>query len=228
MTGSISSSGRRARYDGVADWYDAQVEAGPHRHEVLRAHLPTGHGPCLDIGSGTGRDLAVIAEFGWTPIGLEVSADQLRLARSRAPHLVQGEAERLPFRSGAFPAAVSSWTSTDVEHFDQMMLETARVLRPGGRFLFYGVHPCFNGPHVESGDDSTRIIHPTYREARRHVSSPWWGADGIRTKAGGMRHIPLAEFLNAFADAGLRIVQVSEPGDAAVPHAIVVSAVKLN
>jgi SAM-dependent methyltransferase len=85
------------RYDGLADWYDAQLETAPHRHEVLRAHLRVGEGPCLDIGCGTGRDLAVIAEFGWTPVGLELSADQLRLARGRGERLVQGDAERLPF-----------------------------------------------------------------------------------------------------------------------------------
>lgn len=32
----------RARYDGVAEWYDAQLESAPHRHEVLRANLSSG------------------------------------------------------------------------------------------------------------------------------------------------------------------------------------------
>jgi hypothetical protein len=120
--------------------------------------------------------------------------------------------------------AVSSWTSTDVEHFDRMLGETARVLQPEGTFLFYGVHPCFNGPHVESGPDRSRIVHTTYRVAERHTSSPWWGADGIRSKAGGMRHLPLAAFINAFLDAGLRIEGMHEPDEEPVPYAIVVTA----
>lgn len=41
-----------ARYDGLADWYDAQLESAPHRHQVLRSHLSVGVGPCLDIGCG--------------------------------------------------------------------------------------------------------------------------------------------------------------------------------
>jgi len=122
--------------------------------------------------------------------------------------------------------AVSSWTSTDVEHLDHMLSEVARVLIPGGRFLFYGVHPCFNGPHVEAFPDGSRLVHPTYREARRHLSAPWWGLDGIRTKAGGMRHVPLADFLNAFITAGLQINHISEPTDEPVPWAIVVHASK--
>ena len=213
-----------ARYDGLADWYDSKIESATYRQRVLRDHLAPGTGLCLDIGYGTGRDLPVIAEFGWTPVGVELSSDQLRVARGRATHLVQGDAERLPFRTGAFAMAVSSWTSTDVEHFDVMLVEATRVLRPGGRFLLYGAHPCFNGPHVESGPEQSRVVHATYREAKRHVSSPWWGIEGIRTQTGGMRHVPLADFLNAFLNAGLRIGRVIEPGDEPVPHSIVVSA----
>lgn len=121
---------RGARYDGIAEWYDAQVGDAPHRHAVLRTHLPRGAGVCLDLGSGTGRDLAVLAEHGWTPVGLELSSDQLRLARSRATRLVQGDAEQLPFRTDSFAMVVSSWTSSDVDHFDRMLAETARVLHP--------------------------------------------------------------------------------------------------
>lgn len=103
-----------------------------------------------------------------------------------------------------------------------MLAETARVLRQGGQFLFYGVHPCFNGPHLESSPDRSRVVHPTYRETRQHTSSPWGGVDGIRARAGGMRHLPLADFLNA----GLRIEQVHEPDDEPVPYAIVIMASK--
>jgi SAM-dependent methyltransferase len=213
-----------ARYDGVADWYDAQLADARHRAEVLRANLPPGRGLCLDLGCGTGRDLPVIAELGWTPVGIELSADQLRLFRARSTRLIQGNAEQLPFESATLQLVVSSWMSTDVDHFDRMLSEVARILVPGGRFLFYGVHPCFNGPQVEAGADGSRLVHTTYREARRHLSAPWWKADGFRTKIGGMRHIPLAEFLNAFITAGLRLDHISEPSDEPVPWAIVVHA----
>lgn len=216
----------RARYDGIADWYDAQVEAAPHRGQVLRSHLGPGGGPCLDVGCGTGRDLEVIAATGRAPIGVELSADQLRLAARRPWPVVQGDAEHLPFGADVFATVIASWTSTDVEDFAAMLREITRVLRPGGVFLFYGVHPCFNGPHVESRDDHVRVVHPSYRDARRHTIAPWWGVDGIRTKVGGMRHLPLSDFLNAFLAAGLVLRYVDEPDDEPVPYAIVVSAAK--
>lgn len=86
------------------------------------------------------------------------------------------------------------------------------------------VHACFNGPHVAGLDDRSRLVHTTYRDSRRHTSSPWWGSDGIRTRVGGMRHVPLAEFLNAFADAGLQLDHVAEPDEEPVPWGIVVLA----
>lgn len=114
------------------------------------------------------------------------------------------------------------WVSTDVDDFATMMREIARVLTPDGTFLFYGVHPCFNGPCVESGVDGSRVVHATYREARRHTASQWWGTDGIRIRVGGMRHLPLADLFTAIIDAGLRVVRVVEPGAEAIPHTLVI------
>lgn len=166
--------GRQVRYDGIADWYDGQVGDAAARRGILIDLLGPGQGLSLDVGCGTGRDLETIAQTGRTPIGLDLSADQLRLAASRWPMLVQADAERLPFRAGSFATVTSLWTSTDVDDFNAMMHEAGRVLTSGGKFLFYGVHPCFNGPGVQSQPDGTRVVHPIYRAAERHFASPWW------------------------------------------------------
>ena len=91
-----------------------------------------------------------------------------------------------------------------------------------------GVHPCFNGPHVSSATGGSRLIHPMYRQAGWHRSSPWWTADGIRARY-GMRHLPLADCCNAFIDSGLTMQHLVEPGTSeAVPHALAVKAVRLD
>ena len=41
-----------------------------------------------------------------------------------------------------------------------------------------------------------------------------------------MRHLPLAELINAFIRAGLAIDQVAEPGDEAIPYTLAVRAIK--
>src|SRR5713101_2006578 len=65
-------------------------------------------GLTLDLGCGTGRNLPLYPA-GVRAIGLEPCRATLERARGRAPGvpLVQGSAEALPFRDGAFDTAVS-------------------------------------------------------------------------------------------------------------------------
>ena len=64
-------------------------------------------------------------------------------------------------------------------------------------------------------------MHPTYRTAGWHDTSPWWEPGGIRRRT-GMRHLPLSELINAFIEAGFLIEWVGEPGARPVPYAFAV------
>jgi SAM-dependent methyltransferase len=214
-----------ARYDGLADWYDEyNVPAAEHHGTELLHLLGPGTGPCLDLGCGTGHYFDAIRASGRTPVGLDRSADQLRLARGRDPRVVQADAAALPFADRAFPTVTALWVSTDVDDFAGVLTEAARVMRRGGLLVFYGVHPCFNGPCIENREDGGRVVHANYRSAGWHTDAPWWGQN-IRRRV-GMRHLPLAELLNAFIRAGLTIDHVAEPGDEAVPYILAVRAIK--
>lgn len=210
-----------ARYDGQADWYESRNRDPASRNMApLLDLLGTGSGACLDLGCGTGVNAELIKETGRTPVGLDMSSDQLRHARPRYDGRVMlGDAQRLPFPDASFPTVLAAWISTDVDDFAAVLREIARILVPGGVLINYGVHPCFNGPHVEN-DEDRRTIHPTYRKAGWHTSSPWWGKDGIRSRF-GMRHLPLADFWNAFIASGLVVDHVVEPDRADnIPFAI--------
>ena len=213
-----------ARYDGIAEWYD--VFAEPRFGDALAALLGPGDGPCLDIACGTGHYFAAIRSTGRTVIGLDVSYDQLRIAQSRERNLVNASATQLPFADGVFRTVTVVWASTDIDDFAATVKEIVRVLEPGGRLVVLGVHPCFNGPCVERGPGDTQIVHPTYRQANRHLDAPWWGRDGIRHRVGGMRHIPLAELLTTVTSNGLRISTVIEPGDDPIPVVLAFDAVR--
>ncbi|WP_432942713.1 class I SAM-dependent methyltransferase [Kribbella sp. CA-253562] len=216
----------RARYNGVASWYAARsVNWAEDNREDLLGLLGPGEGRrCLDLGCGTGNYFGLIAETGRRVVGLDRSSDQLRFAREKGDvPLVESDSARLPFAAGSFDDVLALWISTDLDDFGGTLREIARVLRPGGFCYFYGAHPCFNGPHVEYQDDGGRLAHPTYRQSGWHEPSAWWGGDGIRATV-GMRHIPLAEFLNAFLTAGLVLDQVVEPDSGPVPAALAVRA----
>ena len=77
----------------------------------------------------------------------------MRFARNRSRQIVRGDAAALPFADATFPTVATMWISTDVDDFAAVLAEAARVLTPGGLLVFYGAHPCFNGPHTQWMDD---------------------------------------------------------------------------
>ena len=215
----------RSRYDGHADWYDNWNRRAAERNASdLAELLGPGHGLCLDLACGSGLYVSVLASTGRTVVGLDRSADQLRIARGRSGQIVQGDAAALPFTDCLFPTVVAMFVSTDVDNFPAVLAEAARVLTPGGLLVCFCAHPCFNGPHSQWLDDGGNLAHPTYRVAGWHPEAPWWGPN-LRRRV-GMRHQPLAELLNAFISAGLIIDQVAEPGHRAVPSILAIRAHK--
>ena len=215
----------RSRYDGLADWYDSwnKPHAQRNARDVLDL-LGPGDGLCLDLGCGGGLYFDVLAATGRTVVGLDRSADQLRIARGRSRQIVQGDATALPFADGTFPAVATILISTDVDDFTAVLAEASRVLAPGGWLGFYGAHPCFNGPHTQWMEDGGVLAHPTYRLAGWHREAPWWGPY-VRKRV-GMRQHPLAELLNAFVSSGLVIEHVAEPGNRPVPVLLAIRARK--
>jgi SAM-dependent methyltransferase len=213
-----------ARYDEQSTWYEefAGPNAETHRAAIQQL-LGQGNGWCLDLACGTGHYFDILRDTGRAVVGLDLSRNQLRHAQSRNRRIVQASADSLPFSDHTFPVVVACWMSTDVDDFAAVVREAARVLRRGGTFLFYGVHPCFNGPCVENRADGARIVHPTYRQSQWHLESPWWGENGIRSRV-GMRHVPLAELFSAIIRAGLRITEVVEPREDAIPSTLAISA----
>ena len=215
----------RPRYDGHAEWYDDWNRPHAERNaaDVLDL-LGPGEGLCLDLGCGGGLYFDVLAASGRTVVGLDCSADQLRIAHGRSRQIVRGDAAALPFADGMFPTVVTTWISTDVDDFAAVLAECARVLTVGGLLAFYGAHPCFNGPHTQWLDDGGIIAHPTYRQAGWQPEAPWWGPH-VRRRV-GMRHHPLADLLNAFVSTGLAIEHVAELGDRPVPVSLAIRARK--
>ena len=72
----------RPRYDGYADWYDDWNKPHAERNAGdVRDLVGPGEGLCLDLGCGSGHYFGVLAGTGRTVVGLDRSADQLRIAQ---------------------------------------------------------------------------------------------------------------------------------------------------
>jgi SAM-dependent methyltransferase len=225
------ASNRRtlARYDGFAEWYDEQlaVPFGAIGGEAAMQLLGAGSGRCLDVCCGTGVHLDAFARLGWQMTGLDISDDQLRIARervaNRAIDLIQGDAESLPFEAESFDAVVSLFSHTDVDDFPAVVCEVARVLRPGGRFVYVGVHPCFVGPHSQERDRAVPVLHAGYRASGRYTDGPGISPDGLWAKVSGM-HVTLGSLIQSVLDAALILERFDEHGDHDYPRSIALRA----
>jgi ubiquinone/menaquinone biosynthesis C-methylase UbiE len=212
-----------ARYDGVADWYDEHVAWSTAAAAPLIARLAgRGSGWCLDVGCGTGVHLGALAGAGWSVVGVDASADQLRVARLRAgpvvAGLIQADAARLPFPAGSCRLVVSAFTHTDVEDFTSLAREARRILEPDGRFVYVGLHPCFTGPFAEQPQaDGTRVVHPGYGQPGWQTGGPGSVPGGLTSRV-GFRHLPIARVLNGVLDAELRLCRVEEGGMSRLPE----------
>jgi ubiquinone/menaquinone biosynthesis C-methylase UbiE len=216
----------KARYDDVAEWYDAEfatTELGLSARRIVLRLLGDGPGRLLDIGCGGGAHAVAFAERGWTVTGVDLSRAQLELARARGVDVVEADATALPFEDASFDAAASTFTHTDVDDFPAVLHEAARVLRPGGQLVYLGIHPCFVGPHAFVHDRDVPELHPGYRDTSYRTEAPGIWSEGIRSKVGAT-HLPLGLFLHAFLDAGFTIEHFEEPEGRDYPHIVVLRA----
>lgn len=206
------------RYDGIAEWYDEHfggygdlTDSRSSSSHLLRL-LGPGAGACLDVACGGGLHHRAIASTGRRPIiGIDLSPDQLRVARRRGLATpARASATHLPFPDQAFVTVVCTYLHTDIDDMAPVLAEVHRVLRPGGRVVYLGVHPCFWGHFVENPLGPGRIVHPGYLDTG-WIDSPYWrDSAGLRAKVGA-RHVTISELVNAFLDAGLGLEALQEP-----------------
>jgi SAM-dependent methyltransferase len=102
----------------------------------------------LEVGCGSAPCARWLTTQGARVVGLDLSAAMLRHAVQAAREtglpvpLVQADAGRLPFADNSFDLACSAFGAVPfVADSAAVMREVARVLRPGGRWIFAVTHP---------------------------------------------------------------------------------------
>ncbi|MFA6073852.1 MAG: class I SAM-dependent methyltransferase [Candidatus Woesearchaeota archaeon] len=92
--------------------------------------------PVLDLGCGFGEFAGVV--FDKIEMGVDVNAHDLeRALKGKRYNKVQwADARNLPFKKNSFQTATSVSVLEHIENAQEVLIETARVLKRGGLFVF--------------------------------------------------------------------------------------------
>ena len=164
---------RRFGYDSVAS-----------RKFVLEKAMPL-PGHILEIGTGKGRFLAVLAKHADRITTLDMDAKQQRAAKlhvrqtrtGRRIRFVVHDAGHLPWPDASFDTVVSVNTFHHLERPMRVFKEMLRVLRPGGKLVLSDFSPrgfqIFDRIHQFEGGTHPRLKNGLAGFARR-LRRPGW------------------------------------------------------
>jgi ubiquinone/menaquinone biosynthesis C-methylase UbiE len=145
----------RRGYDEIADRYLAARTTGGDLALLpeLVQRLSAGDA-VLDAGCGAGVPVMTrLADAGLEVVGIDLSSEQVRLARSHIPgaHVAQADLVALPFGDRSFDGLVSYYAVIHVPRSEHGVVfdEFRRVLVPGGVALL-----CVGAADVAEDDDT--------------------------------------------------------------------------
>ncbi len=169
----------------------------------------------LEVGCGAAQCSRWLAAQGAEPVATDLSGEMLAAARRLDERhagagldvpLVQADATRLPFRDASFDLACSAYGAVPfVAAPDAVMAEVARVLRPGGRWVFSVTHPirwCFPDDPGQGG----LMARDSYFDRTAYVEQD---QTGVATYV--EHHRTIGDRVRDVVAAGFRLVDLVEP-----------------
>lgn len=145
-----------SRWDALRSLHVPDAEVNSAILAALGAHQPR---RLLDIGTGTGHMLELLAPRAESALGIDRSPEMLRFAREKlaaagvAAELRQADMYALPMDAASFDTVVLHQVLHYAQHPEAVIAEAARVLAPGGTMLVIDV-----APH-EREDFRSRFAH---------------------------------------------------------------------
>ena len=165
----------------------------------------------LEAGCGAARCTQWLATQGACAVGVDIAFRQLQHSRLADPAdaptpVVQADARVLPFADGAFDTVFSTYGALQfVADSAGVTAECARVLRPGGRFVFSVTHPIRWSFLDDPGERGLVACHPYFDRTPYVEQDP----DGTVTYA--EHHRTAGDRVREITAAGLRLTDLVEP-----------------
>ena len=180
----------------------------------------------LDVACGNGLYALRLAELGAQVTAFDLSAGLIERARARsaaydgriAYHVIDATDldALLALGEEQYDAALCNMALFDMADIGPLAAGLARLLRPGGRFVFAVMPPCFNGLHatfVAEGYDDGRRFATRYGLRLSRYLSPFT-AEGIAIRGQPEPqpyfHRSLGDLLAPFLSAGFALDGLEE------------------
>ncbi|CAN5540509.1 class I SAM-dependent methyltransferase [soil metagenome] len=167
----------------------------------------------LEVGSGAGQCSRWVRALGGRAIGLDLSFRQLQHSRLLDEETgvvvpsVLGTATDLPFADASFDVVFSSFGALQFVHdIGAAVAETARVLRPGGRFAFSITHPT-RWMFPDDPGEGGLVASQSYWDRTPYVEVD----DETGEVSYAEHHRTLGDWVALLAGAGFRITTLLEP-----------------
>ncbi len=213
----------RGWWDAAAAGYQAEHGAflgaarfvwGPEGLEEATAGLlgPVAGRRVLEVGCGGGACARWLAGRGALAVGLDLSAGMLATALELDRHVgvrlpwVQADGQRLPFRAESFDLACSAYGALPfVADAGRLLGEVARVLRPGGRWVFAVPHPL-RWAFPDDPGPAGLTASGSYFDRRAYVE-----VDPTGRPSYAEHHRTMGDWVRELVRAGLRLRDLVEP-----------------
>lgn len=167
----------------------------------------------LDIGTGEGQVARALRAAGAEVFGVDPISEMIHEASERDPEMAVAQAGggALPFADASFDKAVACLVFEHIDDVDEAIADVARVLRPGGTFLFLLNHPLLQTP--DSGWIDDQIIEPPeqYWRIGPYLIEQATVEEVQKDVFIRFIHRPLSRYLNTLSRNGLLLHEMIEP-----------------
>jgi 2-polyprenyl-3-methyl-5-hydroxy-6-metoxy-1,4-benzoquinol methylase len=213
----------RSAWNANAEFWDKRMGEGNDFVDVLewpaieRLLQPQAGERLLDIACGNGLTSRRLAQAGARVVASDFSEGMLAQARKRGSDGVEyrradatNREELLGLGEAAsFDGALCNMALMDMAEIAPLMQALAVLLKPGGRFVFTTMHPCFNNPavvHAGELEDRNGCLLTTYSVKVSRYMTPY-SQPGLamrdQPEPHPYFHRPLQELLRPAFEAGL-------------------------
>jgi SAM-dependent methyltransferase len=166
----------------------------------------------LEVGCGSAPCARWLVAQGAHTVGLDLSAGMLRhavadnAATGTDLPLVQASADQLPFADGSFDLACSAFGAVPfVADSGAVLREVARVVRPGGRWVFAVTHPMRWIFPDDPGPGGLTVVQSYFDR------TPYLEVDDTGAATYVEHHRTMGDYVRQLHEAGLLLTGLVEP-----------------